>query len=57
MKLLVEAGHRNRSENLLHFHRQVRFMHTTEKASALNIKFHVAGVVDVPRMRIDRCIK
>lgn len=27
------------------------------RASAWNIKFYVAGVVDVPRMRIDRCIK
>jgi hypothetical protein len=33
-----------------------RFVHG-KRASAWNIKFYVAGVVDVPRMRIDRCIK
>lgn len=34
-----------------------RFRSVHGKASALNIKFYVAGVVDVPRMWIDRCIK
>jgi hypothetical protein len=59
MKLLVEAECTEiGSGNLLHFHRQVCARRVGGKrASAWNIKFYVAGVVDVPRMRIDRCIK
>lgn len=41
--------------NLLQFHRQVHT--TTGSAMSWNIKFYVAGVANVPRLWIDRCIK